>query len=424
MKLIAKYNRVNIIATIIVLLIASTCYYFIVRYALIRQLDNTLKVEEAEIMNYVQRNSKLPEATSYRDQHTYFAEATSPLKRNFGNISLPERHHKRMVTYRVLSFPISIDGKLYQASVTKSEEGMEDLVQLIFLITVGIIILLLLILFITNRFLLRNLWEPFYHTLHSIKQFNFADNQPIVPQQTDIEEFKELDDAAKAMQSRIIKDYETLKNFVDNASHEMQTPLAVLNSKLDLLIQEPGLLEPHTKQLQAMYDAMGRLTNLNKSLLLLAKIENSQFKSIAVVQIDVLINEKLSQFEDLISAKHLEVNAKLQPVQASMDGYLADILLNNLLGNAVKHNHENGVIQISLNEEKLKIANTGPLFDFDKEQIFDRFKRGEQSEGTGLGLAIVKQICDNYGFMVSYSRNNTLHLFEILFRGKATLTKD
>ncbi|HLK31256.1 MAG TPA: HAMP domain-containing sensor histidine kinase [Puia sp.] len=415
MKLITKYNRINIIATVIVLLLASICYYFIVRYVLIHQLDNTLKVEEAEILNFVKVNNKLPEATNYRDQHTKFEEVAEPVSRKFDNIKLCEGRHRESDAYRELSFPININGKNYKASVTKSEDEMEDLIKMIVLITIIIIILLVLILFFANRILLGRLWEPFYNTLQSIKQFNFSNKQNILSQTSNIDEFKDLDGAVNAMQTRIIKDYETLKNFADNASHEMQTPLAILNSKLDLLIQEPGLQESHTKQLQAMYDAMSRLTNLNKSLLLLSKIENNQFKKTAPLQFDVLINEKLIQLEDLIHAKHLTVNTNLQQTTVQMDSYLADIFLNNLLSNAIKHNIENGSIVIDLNNEQLIIRNSGTTFDFDESHIFDRFKKGDESEGAGLGLAIVKQICDNYGFKIYYSFTNNFHCFKIQF---------
>ena len=145
MKLITKYNRVNIIATIAVLLVASICYFFIVRFVLIPQLDNTLKVEEAEILNYVKTNNRLPEATNYRDQHTSFEPSDDLVKRKFGNISLYEERHHESHTYRQITFPITVNGKSYKASVTKSEEEMEDLVLIIVLITIGIIIFLLLI---------------------------------------------------------------------------------------------------------------------------------------------------------------------------------------------------------------------------------------------------------------------------------------
>jgi signal transduction histidine kinase len=413
MKLIAKYNRVNIIATVAVLLVASVCYYFIVRYVLIHQLDNTLKVEEAEILNYIKTNDRLPEASNYRDQHINFTEIAESFKRKFCNINLYEEKHHENDVYRELSFPIIVNNKLYKASVTKSEEEVEDLVWLIVVITVCVIILLLLILFITNRVLLRKIWSPFYYTLESIKTFNLSNKKNNEVEKTNIAEFDDLNIAVNAMQSRIIKDYDTLKNFADNASHEMQTPLAILNSKLDLLIQEPNLNESQTKQLQSMYDAMSRLSKLNQSLLLLTKIENNQFTKVDPIRFDVLIREKLLQLEDLIMAKHLQVQTDLKETIVEIDNYLADILLNNLLGNAIRHNYENGNINISLDETKMIISNSGSSFNFTEKNIFERFSKSENSEGIGLGLAIVKQICDNYGSAIGYSFENGVHSFRI-----------
>ncbi|HEX4374569.1 MAG TPA: HAMP domain-containing sensor histidine kinase [Puia sp.] len=416
MKLITKYNRVNIIATVAVLLVASVCYYFIVRYVLIHQLDNTLKVEEAEILSYVKTNDRLPEASNYRDQHINFTEVTETFRRNFSNINLCEQRHHENSVYRELSFPIIVNNKLYKASVTKSEEEVEDLVWLIVLITVCVIILLLLILFITNRVLLRKIWKPFYHTLESIKTFNLSNKKNSGVEKTNISEFDDLNIAVNTMQSRIIKDYETLKNFADNASHEMQTPLAILNSKLDLLIQEPNLNESQTKQLQSMYDAMSRLSKLNQSLLLLTKIENNQFTKADPLRLDILINEKLLQLEDLIIAKHLQLQTDLKETTVEIDHYLADILLNNLLGNAIRHNYENGNITISLNQDEMIISNSSSTFSFTEKNIFERFSKSENSEGIGLGLAIVKQICDNYRFTIEYFFENNVHSFRIRFK--------
>ena len=271
MKLITKYNRVNIMATVAVLLVASVCYYFIVRYVLIHQLDNTLKVEEAEILNYVKTNDHLPEASNYRDQHINFDEVPETFRRKFCNISLYEqRHHHEIVCTVNYHFRLLSIRKIYKASVTKSEEEMEDLsVWLIVMITVCVIILLLLILFITNRVLLKKIWQPFYHTLGSIKAFDLSNKKNREVEKTNIAEFDDLNIAVNTMQSRIIKDYETMKDFADNASHEMQTPLAILNSKLDLMIQEPNLNEAQTKQLQSMYDAMSKACQI-KSIIVIA----------------------------------------------------------------------------------------------------------------------------------------------------------
>ncbi len=413
MKLITKYNRINIAATFSVLLAASVCYYFIVRYVLIHQLDSTLKVEESEILDYIKTNNSLPEETNYRDQHTSFTKVNEPVKRKFSNIDLyNERHHENN-SYRQLEFSVIVNNNQFKTSVIKPEGEVEDLITLIVLITIAIIILLSLILFITNRFLLRKIWSPFYETLSSLKKFNVSGNKELVINKTNIEEFNELNTTVNSMTARIVKDYDTLKNFTDNASHEMQTPLAILNSKLDLLIQEPNLTENNLKQLQSMYNAIGRLTKLNQSLLLLTKIENNQFEKSELLNFDLLIKDKLVQLEDLINNKHLNLNIQLQNVVVNMNHHLADILLNNLLSNSIRHNINEGIININLTQQELLISNTGPLLNFDTTTIFDRFKKGDNTEGLGLGLAIAKQICDNYNFRLSYFFKENMHMLSV-----------
>jgi signal transduction histidine kinase len=175
------------------------------------------------------------------------------------------------------------------------------------------------------------------------------------------------------------------------------------------MIQDQGLEERHLRQLQAMYDAVGRLSKLNQSLLLLTKIENNQFVHTDEVILALLIEEKLLQLEDLIRARRLELRTDLDRTSARMNAYLADILLNNLLINAIRHNQEGGSITIRLQEDKLWIGNTGGALQFDPATIFDRFIRGGHSGGTGLGLAIVRQICENCGFSLAYTYENGIH---------------
>ena len=417
MKLFTRYSRVNIVASILALLLGSIGYYFVIRSVLLNQLDNALKVEEAEILNFVKTRDRLPEPSNYRDQKIDFTAATAPVPRQFINTNLPDQqqyhHHHEDQPYRQLLFSIKADGRLYTASVAMSEEETEDLLEWIMLVTAAMILLLLGTLFLANRLLLRRIWQPFYDTLEAIRRFNLSSHKPLPTRDTGIEEFKNLDSAVAQMTGKILKDYEMLKSFADNASHEMQTPLAIINSKLDLMIQDQGLEERHLRQLQAMYDAVGRLSKLNQSLLLLTKIENNQFAHADPIVLASLIEEKLVQFEDLIKARNLTVHTSLDRDEVRINTYLADILLNNLLINAIRHNRDGGQLDIRVQDKKLLISNTGPELLFDPTTIFDRFTKGSHSEGTGLGLAIVKQICDNYGFPVSYSYNNGMHSFRI-----------
>jgi uncharacterized protein YneF (UPF0154 family) len=174
-KLFTKYSRVNIIASILALLLGSIGYYFTVRYVLVHQLDDTLKIEEAEIMDFVQTRDRLPRPANYRDQQISFQPAatplpghssTGPVRRSRKN-ETPRRgrHHRDRDPYRQLIFPVNVAGQWYTASVSKSEEETQDLLELIMMITAGMILLLLGTLFLANRLLLRRIWQPFYQTL-------------------------------------------------------------------------------------------------------------------------------------------------------------------------------------------------------------------------------------------------------------------
>jgi signal transduction histidine kinase len=398
------------------LVLGSVGYYLIIRTVLIHQLDEALKVEEEEILSHVQLKDQLPEPSNYRDQQISFAPATARVDRQFVNISRRDTfHNNERRPFRQLVFSVTAGGQLHTVSVSKSELETEDLLKWIMLVTAGMILLLLGILFLANRLLIRRLWQPFYQTLESLKKFNLSNHEPLNQTHTSIKEFQNLQAVVEQMTGTIRKDYEMLKEFADNASHEMQTPLAIINSKLDLMIQDQDLEEKHLLQLQAMYDAVSRLRQLNQSLLLLTKIENHQFDQAGPVMVTTLVEKKLMQLEDLIKDKHITVSAGLQPCQLQMNTYLSDILLSNLLVNAIRHNYDQGQIKILLQQEMLTISNTGAPLPFDPAAIFDRFTKSSHSEGTGLGLAIVRQICDNYGFSLSYVNEGEWHTIRIGF---------
>jgi signal transduction histidine kinase len=415
MRLFTKYNRVNIVGSIIALLLGSITYYFTVRYVLTSQLDDNLKTEEAEVMDHVHSHNTLPEPANYRDQIVRFEPAAGPVDRQFSSTNIAEERKGKPEPYRELRFPIQVTGHWYTVYISVAAEESENLLMLIMLITAGMILLLLTILFLANRFLLHRLWQPFYTTLEGIRKFNLSSPEPLPEQRTDIDEFHNLDEAVRQMTNTIIRDYAMLKNFADNASHEMQTPLAVINSKLDLLIQDTALGIEHHRPIQAMYDAISRLRQLNQSLLLLTKIENNQFGNTETIDLAPLIEEKLLQLEDPVKSRQLAVHTHLHRLQLPINGYLADILLNNLLTNAIRHNQDGGQLDISLQERQLRVSNSGPALGFDPNMIFDRFTKGAHSTGTGLGLAIVRQICDNYHFGLEYSYTDDLHTIQIHF---------
>ncbi len=414
MTLLTRYNRANLITAIVILLACSVTYYFIIRSVLIKQLDKDLKVEEQEIYEYVRENNALPNATAYRGQQIKFELANlGDIKREIKSSTVLYKEHGEDHPVRVLSFPVKVNGVLHKAIVIKSQVEAEDLLAVIVLVTGVIIFLLLIILSLINRYMLGKLWQPFYNTLSQLRTFDVNNSKALQLPQTNLSEFNELNTSVSEMTKRIYEEFETLKAFTDNASHEMQTPLAIITSKLDILLQTST--EKQAEQLQAIYNATGRLTRLNQTLLLLTKINNDQYKSQNQVDLKELIEQKLLQFDELIKARNIELKTELEQVYININEELAEILMNNLLSNAIKHNYDGGFIHCLLTAKKLSISNSGPSLTFDKKDIFNRFQKSNHSTGTGLGLAVVQQICENSGLGIAYLDDHGEHTFTILF---------
>jgi len=278
-----------------------------------------------------------------------------------------------------------------------------------------VIVTLIATLFIINRLVLRKLWKPFYQTLQQLKLFNLTDKNTLTGLHSEIEEFKELNVAVTAMASRVKDDYQELKTFIENAAHELMTPVAVINSKLDILIQGENLSEMQSELLSDIYETVTKLTRLNRAMLLLTKIENKLIRDDASLSIKEAVEESLSQFQELFINKNLTVNSQLTDVWLTTSESLFDVLLNNLLSNAVRHNEYGGEIEIVLNHNGLSIKNTGKPYKLDDQMIFQRFNKSAESEGSGLGLTLSRQICENYGYRLQYDFKMPYHIFEVNF---------
>lgn len=415
MKLQARYNRITIITTIFILLIAAGSYYFLVRYVLISQLDEALKVEEAELHDYIKKYDKLPAPTVYKDQRISYKQVKKPAKRSFKSLEIFYDDENTKELSRQLLFPVAIQGENYMVSVTKSEESTQDLVWIILFSTIGLVALLSVILFFTNRFLIKKLWQPFQNTLSTIKEFNLSAPVDISMQPTAINEFRELNESIRMMAQKMIRDYQSLKDFTDHASHELQTPLAIMISQLDVLIQEPELSEKSMQQVQNIYRSVEKLSRLCHSLLLLTRIENNQYSETEQIAVHELVRERCNEFEEWLDARHLKISMKLRSLTVTMNRELADILISNLLRNAINHNYNNGSISITTGDHTISVCNTG-LTALNERRVFDRFYKSDLSEGSGLGLAILQKICDQYKFVTKYSFDQGQHCFVVDFQ--------
>jgi signal transduction histidine kinase len=195
----------------------------------------------------------------------------------------------------------------------------------------------------------------------------------------------------------------------------MMTPLAVVTTKLDTLIQDETLSAVQLAQIADIYSSVNKSSRLNQSLLLLAKLENKLITEEESVNIESTLVEKMLQFQELMQNRELSFQHHLQPKQILASKYLIDILLNNLFSNAIRHNIPGGIINIELNSEQLSIKNTGAANALNGQQIFERFQKGKDSQGTGLGLTLVKNICQLYGYVIQYEYETGWHKFVITF---------
>lgn len=412
MKLFTRYSRINLLATVIVFLLSGIAFYFLLRFVLIDQVDEDLKIEQHEIESYVNKYQRLPEIIPVKDQHITFTKVTgNGGRRKF--TTLPGNHRGDDDIFRQLSFYINVNGQYWLATVGKSLEGTDRMIQVIAALTFFTILLILAISLIINRLLLKKLWQPFYDTLSAMRHFELGKKELPVLALTEIDEFALMNETLKQATTRAQQDYQHLKEFTENASHELQTPLAIVTSKLDVLIQDEHLSEPQSRSVQAAYEAIQRLSRLNQALLLLTKIENGQYGETMIINAAQKIHEKVIQFEEMTASKNITVTANIDPsVHFSINPVLTDILLNNLFSNAIKYNIPGGSIAIAADDNMIAFSNTGAAAPLDEDRLFRRFsKPGLSKEGIGLGLAIIRQAAAVSGFETRYAFNNQQHHF-------------
>lgn len=293
----------------------------------------------------------------------------------------------------------------------------EDIMKGIMLQYLLITTLLCIGIMLTIRSLSRKLWQPFDKTLHSIETFNLEYMQiPILPK-TDVREFERLNNALHKLMKKDIDCYVSQKEFTENASHELQTPLAIFQTKLELLLQQPELTAKQADIIQDLFQMTSRLSHLNRSLLLLAKIDNKQFDTRENIRLELFIDHLLPSLECVSGELHINKQYPQKPLYISANRILLESMVNNLFINAVRHNAPNGSITISIANNSLTISNTSTEPSLSPSLIFRRFYRPTQNtSGNGLGLAIVKAICNYHGWDIEYKYKENQHSFVVSFR--------
>lgn len=302
-----------------------------------------------------------------------------------------------------------------RASTVEEDELLEDLLTAL----IALYIMLVVSIVIINHIILKKAWKSFYMLLDKLKLFKLGSGTSFKSTESPIEEFKILGKELEEMLQRNEAIYSSQKQFIENASHELQTPLAISINKLELFAENNILPEEQMMEIGKITDTLNRLVRMNKSLLMLSKIENQQFGDEEVVNFNELILQLVDDYSDLAEFKMVKIAVTENAVlKLAMNRGLAVALISNLLKNALVHNHHNGFVEFSIDENSFSIVNSGVNSPLNADAIFNRFYRHTTTnESTGLGLAIVKSIINSYSISILYSFKNN-HSFKVTFPKK------
>ena len=422
MKLIERTGRAYLFLTIAIFVLGGILLAVILTTVMNRRLDEKLLYNKEVVAKRIKYDYPLtifeePEELTEAENRLYSNDTLiykdTLIFHAIEDVAGAEEFEK----YRQLTSYETLQGIRYKIVTRNSLERNQVYVTLITASTSLIILLLLTGLWFFNTRIAKKIWNPFHNNLNNLTNFSIQDKDPIELQESSIDEFKQLNKSIESLTQKVSSDFNNLKEFTENASHEMQTPLAIMQSKIELLLQSENLNEEEIKQLQSIYQAGKRLSKLNKTLLTLAKVENRQFSEIEDFNLTELINNKLENYEDFILQKELTVTKKLNPdTILSTNSTLIDMLVSNLLSNAIRHNVDKGSINIELQPQYFFISNTGSELKIDPKNLFNRFKKESSSpDSSGLGLAIVKKICDISEWKIDYTYVDEQHQIMVRF---------
>lgn len=417
MNLLTKTSLNYLSVTLFVFMFATIAFYYLLRSQVNQNINTELEKRKSSIINQLlsaHSSVVTPPNQNEKVIISLLRKVPSP-QLSFCDTLFYDYTAKKYVPFRQLGFVANFNNTAYYIQIFKSLEETDNLIVRVFIIMTILIIMIIIALFITVRQTSLRAWNVFYDTIKKINNYDINSHNEFFLKESDVKEFDELNKVLFSMTERIKKDYFNMKEYSENASHELQTPLAIINSKMELLLQSKNLDERQLKAVIDSYEASNRLSKLNKTLLLLAKIENRQFPESKSIKPQTLIDTQLETLEDLIVSKEIHVVKQFDnDVSLFINPYLAEILFSNLIKNAIRHNLTKGELIIKISKNFIRISNSGNELKINKDNLFERFhKQSSSPESLGLGLSIVQKICELYDFKVSYDFENNMHNFNI-----------
>lgn len=419
-SLLSTYQRYFILYTGILLIVCAPLFYWVMEFCYAEDLDELIEYRTHDFTQNQLQELTIQEIdlwNRYNYDLMIVPDDASIVINKPQLISFFNPAEGYEVGYRTLYTPIRIEEQPYLllSRIAMVEPG--DLLNTLIYEYGLVVLIFFLSIVLIQKFLAKKLWSPFYKTLNQIEHYNLEKGNIPTFEPTHTLEFSRLNNNLQHLIENNLAVYKQQRVFIDNASHELQTPLAVFRSQLDLLLQDTDLTQKQMHLVQSLYNVSSRFNRLNKNLLLLAKIENNQFQQFQCINLAELVSTQWNFFEELAAEKEIQLTQTLDATINVKGIYtLIESLFSNLLSNAIKYSTAGGTIHLKLDNQGIQLYNTGEDA-LDPERIFLRFNRTtEEKNGTGLGLSIVHEIVKLHQWTIQYSHTVNGHCFTILFK--------
>ena len=397
-------------------------FYYTIMYELMDETDDTLENYAQIIINNALYDESILDTEGNLMSFYYFHP-----------ISVEEGENYRDMFYDSLVYVESEDenepvrvyrtafrmpsGQFYELELMISTLERDDMVNAMVWYLAALFILFLCCTAVGTRLILKKIFQPMNRLMDWLQRLHPGTEVPPLDNTTHIREFRLLGEVARDMANRSHRAYEEQKQFIENASHELQTPLAIARGKLELLAESEHMTEKELKELDVIYTTLGRAVKLNKTLLLLSRIENGQYAETEDVCVDELLDELLPDLMEVYEHKQigLERIKGEHPFMIRCNASLAHILVTNLVKNALVHSPENGHLVVETTAASLVVKNSGTA-PLDASQLFKRFAHSmdRKKDSTGLGLAISEAIASGCSLRLTYRWEEGMHVFSLI----------
>lgn len=423
MRLLQVSLRTLLLYSLALVLLSIPVSVFSIRAILKQDIDESISLQSEQFTKHIRQFEYLADLGTdleVFDNLSYYIHITPSngrvVPKNYQTVFLYDSIEKEQRAFRQLSSNVNIKGQDYLLTVRMSVVDNDDLVTTIALVQLALSVILAVGLLFLNRSLSKKLWRPFYNTLNQLKAYELDKSGSVSEEKCNIVEFDDLNKTVSNLTRRNREVFLQQKEFIENASHELQTPIAIFQTKLDDLMQSPRLSKRDAETIIELEATAQRMARLNKNLLLFSKIDNDQYVEIEHIELASVLQSHLASLKPLAELENISINANLQPVSLSANRTLVEILLTNLLHNAIRYSPKDSAIHVTLANRLLSITNAGQPMRMDVEKMMQRFsKESADPNSTGLGLAIVKNICDKYYYGLQYKYERGAHTFSVAF---------